>query len=135
MTAYLDLAAKNLFSLLRVHWVLVLSLLTTSPGHAVDPATENAWLAPLAAHSLLLDIARAGDRLVAVGERGHVLLSDDDGETWKQVQVPTRTMLTAVHFLDDKLGFAVGHDAVILRTEDGGSIWQRVHYAPQEERP
>lgn len=84
---------------------------------------------------MLLDISRAGNRIVAVGERGHVLISKDDGVTWRQIQVPTRAMLTAVDFLDDKTGFAVGHDAAILRTSDAGESWQRVYSAPEAERP
>jgi photosystem II stability/assembly factor-like uncharacterized protein len=102
---------------------------------AADLAFEDAPLAPLAASSLLLDVDRAGTRIVAVGERGHVLISDDTGRSWSQARVPTRSMLTAVRFVDDRLGFAVGHDAVILRSTDAGESWQRVHAAPEEERP
>src|SRR5262245_5090243 len=66
-----------------------------------DSANKPAEQAPLAATSLLLDLAVAGDRYVAVGERGHVLLSDDHGATWRQAKsVPTRVMLTAVFFAD-----------------------------------
>ena len=95
------------------------------------PAVE----APLAIESLLLDGAVAGSRLVVVGERGHVLVSTDNGARWKQALVPTRAALTAVHMHDEHIGFAVGHDAVILRTGDGGESWRLVHYAPEEERP
>ena len=91
--------------------------------------------APLAGKSLLLDAARAGSRMVVVGERGHVLTSDDQGQTWKQSMVPTRATLTGVFFLDDKLGWAVGHDEVILRTEDGGATWELTHSAPEKEQP
>ncbi len=92
-------------------------------------------IAPLAAESLLLDIAAVDDGFVAVGERGHVLRSDAQARDWKQMRVPTRAMLTAVAFHDHRLGLAVGHDAVILRTDDGGRTWRRVHFAPEEERP
>ena len=88
-------------------------------------AAESSELAPLAAKSLLLDVARAGDRLVAVGDRGHVLLSDDEGATWRQVITPTRAMLTGVSFGDSQHGLAVGHDGVILATGDGGQTWTR----------
>ena len=91
--------------------------------------------APLAIESLLLDGAVAGPRLVVVGERGHILVSTDNGASWKQAGVPTRALLTAVHMHDERLGWAVGHDAVILRTGDGGDTWKLVHYAPEEERP
>ena len=91
--------------------------------------------APRVTQSLLVDGAATGDRLVVVGERGHILVSLDDGETWKQAAVPVRVLLTAVHMHDSSLGWAVGHDAVILRTVDGGMTWNLVHQAPEEERP
>lgn len=91
--------------------------------------------APLAAESLLLDIVRAGDRLVAVGERGHVLLSDDSGITWRQVLVPTRATLTAVTFVDPMRGWTVGHDAVVLHTGDGGESWVEQYADPDFETP
>ena len=91
--------------------------------------------APLAIESLLLDGAAAGSRLVVVGERGHILVSTDGGGIWTQARVPVRALLTAVHMHDDRLGWAVGHDATILRTGDGGATWALVHYAPEEERP
>ncbi len=100
-------------------------------GDELDFALEK----PLASRSLMLDAAAVGDLMVAVGERGHILLSRDGGRSWKQGSVPTRAMLTAVYFHDEQLGWAVGHDAVIVRTRDGGENWELVHYAPDEERP
>ncbi len=102
---------------------------------AEDPAAEPSWIAPLAPQSLLLDLARAGPRVFAVGERGHVLYSTDDGASWTQVVVPTSANLTAVYFVDDLHGWAVGHDEVILRTVDGGDTWTRVHFEPENNRP
>jgi photosystem II stability/assembly factor-like uncharacterized protein len=78
-----------------------------------------------AARSLLLDIAQAGSRLVAVGDRGHIVYSDDNGVTWVQAKVPTRQMLTAVFFLDAKHGWVTGHDSLILATVDGGLTWSQ----------
>ena len=73
---------------------------------------------------------------VAVGERGHVLLSDDQGATWRQAKsVPTRVMLTAVFFVDAEYGWAVGHDETILNTVDGGETWTRSHFAPEAQQP
>ncbi|MCP4663348.1 MAG: hypothetical protein GY856_48770, partial [bacterium] len=63
------------------------------------------------------------------------LLSTDQGTKWHQAEVPTRATLTGVYFHDERNGWAVGHDAVILRTRDGGESWQIVHYAPEEQRP
>ncbi|MNE13099.1 Ycf48-like protein precursor [compost metagenome] len=78
-----------------------------------------------AVKSLLLDVTKAGARLVAVGDRGHILFSDDQGKTWTQAKVPTRQLLTAVYFVDDKHGWAVGHDAQILASTDGGATWSK----------
>jgi len=100
------------------------------------PAAEEAWVAPLAARSLLLDVAAQGAKRIAVGARGHIMVSDDSGATWRQsAHVPTRALLTAVTLLDERQGWAVGHDEVILRTSDGGATWTKVHDAPQAERP
>src|SRR6478609_510409 len=102
------------------HWLMCMTLLCAA---LAARAAESSEPAPLAAKSLLLDVARAGDRLVAVGDRGHVLLSDDEGQNWRQVVVPTRAMLTGVSFGDPQHGWAVGHDGVILATADGGATW------------
>lgn len=103
---------------------------------ANDAANKPAEIEPLASASLLLDLAAAGRRVVAVGERGHVLLSDDQGATWRQAKsVPTRAMLTAVFFADDEYGWAVGHDETILKTVDGGETWTRTHFAPEAQQP
>ena len=109
--------------------------LPLAPVAGADAESRPAVMAPLAIDSLLLDGASADSRLVVVGERGHILVSTDDGESWAQSRVPVRALLTAVHMHDDRLGWAVGHDAAILRTGDGGATWELVHHAPEEERP
>lgn len=91
--------------------------------------------ASLAEKSLLTDGAVVDSRFIAVGERGHILVSTDHGANWRQGKVPTCSLLTAIHMHDDKLAWAVGHDAVILRTEDGGDSWKLVHQAPENEQP
>ena len=112
-------------------WLLLALILGLSAQAGAKPAVE----APLAIQSLLLDAAMAGARIVTAGQRGHILVSDDNGASWKQTQVPTRALLTAVHMHDENTGWVVGHDAVILRTDDGGDSWRLVHRAPEEERP
>jgi photosystem II stability/assembly factor-like uncharacterized protein len=122
--------------------LVTLCLLAGAAGLAGGPVSviaqapeEHAVKAPLATQSLLLDVARQGQALVAVGDRGHVLVSRDGGDSWVQADVPTRAMLTGVYMHDAKLGWAVGHDEVILRTRDGGTTWERVNYAPEHEKP
>lgn len=100
-----------------------------------DPAARPSTIAPLAVRSLLIDLAPAGNRVFAVGERGHVLFSADHGETWQQVQVPGSANLTAVYFADAKNGWAVGHAEMILRTVDGGDRWELAHFEPADAQP
>ncbi|WP_088282681.1 YCF48-related protein [Ideonella sp. A 288] len=84
----------------------------------------HATLAVLASKNLLLAGARIGPRLVVVGEHGHVLVSDDRGKTWLQAKsVPTVTTLTALHFVDARRGWAVGHGGIVIATTDGGDHW------------
>lgn len=106
----------------QARWLLAGCILAFSLPFSAR-AAESSEPAPLAAESLLLDLTRAGSRLVAVGDRGHVLLSDDEGRTWRQVVVPTRAMLTGVSFGNATQGWAVGHDGVILATADAGLTW------------
>ena len=90
---------------------------------------------PKAAKGLMIDVVHAGKRLVAVGDRGHILYSDDQGATWTQAKVPTRQLLTAVFFVDDKQGWAVGHDAQILASTDGGATWTQQFQDLKRESP
>lgn len=98
------------------------------------PRPRPAMIAPLAAETTLLGLARAGSRLVAVGQRGHILLSDD-GREWRQVPAPVSAMLNRVRFRDERTGWAVGHDATVLLTDDGGQTWTLRHHDPGEGRP
>jgi photosystem II stability/assembly factor-like uncharacterized protein len=131
--------AGEIFTGSRASAALVMALLLLcSVGGAQaqqEEAIEHAVQAPLAARSLLLDVTAAGKVVVAVGERGHILLSADSGKSWSQADVPTTSNLTSVAFLDELFGVAVGHDAVIVRTRDGGRTWERVYWDPDLETP
>ena len=83
------------------------------------PALKSA----LAAKSLLNGLALAGKRLVSVGQRGHILYSDDGGKNWTQVEVPVSSDLVAVYFPTPEKGWAVGHDGVVLHSADSGLTW------------
>lgn len=110
----------------------VLLGLLAATAAAEPPATASR----LAAKSLLLDAVRAGGRIVAVGEWGHVLLSDDGGASWRQAAwVPTQATLTDLGFVDAHEGWAVGHDGVILHTRDGGERWELQRASPEDEAP
>ncbi|WP_137819654.1 YCF48-related protein [Pseudomonas sp. 2FG] len=112
---------------------LVLALLLAPTWATAAPAAtpqipllnQAAMQTAKAQRSVLLAVTRAGERLVAVGERGIILLSDDSGETWRQARVPVSVSLTAVQFVDAEQGWAVGHLGVVLHSEDGGETWAK----------
>ncbi|HDZ57458.1 MAG TPA: hypothetical protein ENI17_00930 [Pseudomonas xinjiangensis] len=109
---------------------------TAAFAQSTDYTTLPAVMSPQASTALLIDAAQAGDRLVAVGSRGHIVYSDDQGLSWSQAAVPTRQLLSAVYFVDDQHGWAVGHDSLILHTKDGGLNWVIQYRDPalEEER-
>lgn len=111
------------FAALAAAAALASSLLHAAPVPA--PLEREALNTAQADHRVLLGVARAGSRLVAVGERGLIVLSDDDGSSWRQAKVPVAVTLTAVSFATPKTGWAVGHAGVVLHTEDGGATWGR----------
>lgn len=97
--------------------------------YAEEKNATASIIAPEAERSLLLDLVKLpNERLITVGERGHILISDDAAESWKQVLVPVSDNLTAIDFYDDKLGLAVGFEQTILLTQDGGESWELVHH-------
>lgn len=106
--------------------VLVSSLAIAAPAHALEDVLETpAMQSKKAAQGLLLDVEAVGERLVAVGQRGHIVYSDDGGKSWSQAQVPVSTTLTAVHFATATHGWAVGHSGVVLHSRDGGKTWEK----------
>ncbi|MHC8320473.1 YCF48-related protein [Pseudomonas sp. GB2N2] len=90
-----------------------------------DPLDAPVELNRLATTSQLTSVTTAGQRLVAVGARGMVLLSDDQGKDWQQAKVPVSSDLVAVQFVTDQQGWAVGHDGVVLHSADAGSSWEK----------
>ncbi|KJK07425.1 MULTISPECIES: YCF48-related protein [Pseudomonas] len=91
----------------------------------MDVLDMPAMPSALATVSPLRDVTSAGARLVAVGPRGHIVYSDDNGKQWQQAQVPASADLNAVSFPSAEQGWAVGNDGVILHSRDGGASWQK----------
>ncbi|EJM18857.1 BNR/Asp-box repeat protein [Pseudomonas sp. GM21] len=91
----------------------------------VDVLDTPSLHSELATKGMLTGLTHAGERLVAVGQRGHILFSDDAGLHWQQAQVPVSSDLVAVHFPTSRQGWAVGHDGVVLHSSDAGASWER----------
>ncbi len=111
------------------------ALLLSTTALAIDTLkTYPAEIMPKAVSTTLLDVTWTGTRYVAVGQRGHVLLSAD-GKAWTQAPTPVRQMLNRVRFLDQNRGWAVGHDGVIIHSADGGARWSQQHFDPEKQQP
>ncbi len=110
--------------------LLVISL-TAGAEDAAESTLEDVLVSPAkqnetSIHALQLGLAHAGNTIVSVGERGVILLSNDEGQHWTQAKkVPVSVTLTSVTFSDPLNGWAAGHSGVILATSDGGYTWHK----------
>ena len=104
---------------------LAIAMSTTAIALADPLLDQSAVISNRTTRSAMFSIARAGERLVAAGERGQVIYSDDCAAHWQQAAVPVGVTLTALQFIDERFGWAVGHGGVVLATRDGGTTWQR----------
>jgi len=89
---------------------------------------------PLAKQAVMLDLEAHGNNVFAVGERGIILRSTDEGASWEQLESPIDVTLTGISFSSDKEGWIVGHESTILHSIDGGATWVINSYKPEEEK-
>jgi len=132
---------KKQFIHLVVAFAAGAGVLATAPAAfaQINPAVMPAT-GPLSKQTmtrlLLTDSARIGNRIVAVGDRGYIVYSDSNGESWERAATPPNTpLLNAVFFTDPANGWAVGHDAVILKSTDEGKTWTLAFSAPDDQKP
>lgn len=110
--------------------------LAQQPAIPIPLQAQPASLSSSATLAPMLGATRAGQRIVAVGDYGIALLSDDDGRSFRQAaKMPVSSTLTAVSFADEKHGWAVGHWGAIVHTADGGETWTVQRLDTQEDRP
>ena len=127
--------------ILKIRIAFLLALMIQWPALAADPAAtpaagvfRDAPRIAKADKAPVLAAARAGKRIVAVGDYGIVILSDD-GKSFRQAKsVPTRSVLTSVFFTDDRRGWAAGHDGTVIASGDGGETWQVLREERGKER-
>ena len=117
------------FSMLRQISFFLLIFSSVIPVYADE---SQSALQPLATQSIVLDMVVKGQTAIAVGERGHLFRFDNG---WQQRSSPTNAHLTKATLLTELLGWAVGHDATILHTQDGGQTWQVQMTSPEIEKP
>lgn len=95
-------------------------------GASVDVLDRGSGKVVAVARGMVSGVASQGGRLVAVGPRGLILLSEDGGVKWRQVASPVAADLVTVRFVGPATAWAVGHDSVALRSVDGGASWERM---------
>ncbi len=106
---------------------LFFAMALLAPGFAAEPTATAIVIK--AKNSALFDLTRFDGKLVAVGERGLVMQSTDEGKTWTGALTPTNRSLNTVLYLGDKIGLAGGHGGTLVRTEDDGATWTQVKIA------
>lgn len=121
-------AASRLASILSPSAAILAMVVAVFPSVVmasgfIDPLDKPAIFPAQVERKPLRDIVDTGQRLVAVGDNGLIILSDDQGLNWQQASVPVGVDLNAVFFANPKQGWAVGHGAVILHSADGGRTW------------
>ncbi|PLW68782.1 WD40/YVTN/BNR-like repeat-containing protein [Pseudohalioglobus lutimaris] len=95
------------------------NMVSAQPYDVLDlPAVPS----ELAARSLIFAVREFNGKYYATGHRGHILYSDD-GVNWTQAEVPVRSSLLDIYFVTPELGWAVGHEGVILHSSDAGKTW------------
>ncbi len=111
-----------LFSI-GLFWVLLAVVCSAADASTVVALNNSAITVKAPDKVVLMAIANAGNRLVAVGEHGVIVWSGDNGVSWHQSKVPVNVTLTSVYFDSARQGWAVGYDGVVLHSSDGGANW------------
>ena len=96
---------------------------------ATDWLDLPARLSSRASSRLMLALAKdsgaTGQTLLAAGQRGIALFSEDGGQVWQQAVTPVYVTLTAL-FAREGRAYAAGHDGIILKSLNGGRTWVRL---------
>ncbi|MBT8340085.1 MAG: hypothetical protein HKP58_10595 [Desulfatitalea sp.] len=112
---------KRIKPVLPLGWVVLMAVgivLSSSPVHAEQGDVK--------AQSDLLAICFVDEQNGwAVGTRGGVFHSADQGIHWEQQTIDTIQDLLSVSFCDTSVGWVVGQEGLIFHTQDGGKHWER----------
>jgi photosystem II stability/assembly factor-like uncharacterized protein len=115
--SHITFGVINLFLLTHIN----LAVANSSLDLLELPAKQSS----LASKSVLMAITSEKGAVLAVGERGHII-SWKNKDDWQQQQSPVSVSLPNVTILSDGSKIAVGHDGVILKTENNSNAWRKV---------
>ena len=103
---------------------LVLCFSSISSWVHADRLSLQTIKIPQAEQSLLNTVVNVDGRLLAAGEHGVIVYSDDAGDSWSQADNNASTLINGLAFTSKDTGWAVGHDGSLLKSEDAGATWQ-----------
>src|ERR1019366_5309785 len=127
---------KRYLFLLMIPCLLLAPIRTLLAEQESGLKQQSARINPYASEEMILGATYADKRLIAVGDHGTILLSDDDGKKFRQAKsVPTRATLNSVSFANKSIGWAAGHWGTILKTTDGGDTWTLQRTDTSTDRP
>ncbi len=78
---------------------------------------------PAIGYELTAIHAFADRSLIAVGDFGRIIYSDDQFVSWNRRESLTEELLTDIDFFNELTGLIVGQRATLLRSTDGGLSW------------
>ncbi len=110
---------------LAVPIALTLAVSEVLAGAPLDALDQPAYMSTKAPKALMLSVLTSGSRLIAAGEHGVIVYSDDQGQHWTQAQSPVSVMLVALTRAAPGHVWAVGHDGAVLASDDNGLHWER----------
>ena len=100
--------------------VLSLSVLADAAAQSGDWI----WLDPLPNANRISDFHVFNEnRIIVVGSAGTILLTENRGETWEEIDSGTTIQLNTVFFADDQTGWIGGQSRAVFKSTDGGRSW------------
>jgi ELWxxDGT repeat protein len=63
--------------------------------------------------------------VIAIGNFGAILKSNDAGNTWRRINTSFKNHLFNIQFVTDNLGYVIG-EKIVLKTEDAGETWSKL---------
>jgi photosystem II stability/assembly factor-like uncharacterized protein len=78
--------------------------------------------ARLVSRAKLFNVDRGGSAVFAYGSK-NIVVSTDDGRTWKKVLRPRKSLIAAIDFVTGRYGYALGQDGQVFKTRNRGRRW------------
>jgi hypothetical protein len=95
-----------------------------------DPLNTHALFMGHPENVLLKTVTNPGTRLIAGGEHGVIIISEDAGVTWSRVSIPADTTINRIRLADPKFGRAVGRAIYGIDVELPGMVFARPKIPP-----